>query len=115
MIFSSFSIAEMVIDAANVRFSMKYKIVPERLEILKQYCKALDELIVKCGANSFEVEIDNTDMTVHMDLMVCCVECSMQQPELGQLIQRAMTFRVKAEDGGNLRLSFVFPSLWAAI
>lgn len=112
MKFSSFSIAEMVIDEANDRFSGKYQIVPERLNILKQYCELFDELIENYDADSFEVEIDDEDLTVHMHLIVDAIECSAQQPQFGQLIQRAMPFCVKTDDGKHLRLSFVYPSLW---
>ena len=102
----------MVLEDANERFAPLFQPVQERVDFLKQYCDAFDVLIDEQEADSFNVEVDENDMTVHIDLVMMTVECSDSQPQLGQLIQRAMKFSVKDEDGTNLRLSFVYPSLW---
>lgn len=112
MKFASFDVVSMVLEEANKRFAPLFQPVEERVEFLKQYCGAFDKLIEEQDADSFDAEVDENDMTVHIDLVMMTVECSRNQPQLGQLIQRAMSFRAKAEDGEHLRLSFVYPSLW---
>ncbi len=112
MKFSSFHVVEMVLEDANERFAPLFEPVPERVDFLKQYCEAFDVLIDEQDVDSFNVEIDEINMTVNIDLVMMTVECSRTQPQLGQLIQRAMSFRVQAEDGDHLKLSFVYPSLW---
>lgn len=112
MKFSSFSVVKMVLADANERFAPAFVPVQERVDFLKQYCEAFDVLIDEQDVDNFNVEIDEVNMTVSIDLVMLTVECSRTCPQLGQLIQRAMSFRVKAEDGDHLRLSFVYPSLW---
>lgn len=112
MKFSSFHVVEMVLEEANERFAPLFEPVQVRVDFLKQYCEAFDVLINEQGADNFNVEIDEANMTVNIDLVMTSVECSKTQPQLGQLIQRAMSFRVQAEDGVHLKLSFVYPSLW---
>jgi len=112
MKFSSFSAVERVLEEANERFSSLYQPVQERVDFLKQYCEAFDVLIDEQDVDNFKVELDEVHMTVNIDLVMKTVECSRTQPQLGQLIQRAMSFRVQAKDGEHLKLSFVYPSLW---
>ena len=115
MKFSSFDVVEMVLEEANERFAPVFVPVQERVDFLKQYCGAFDAMIEKQDANSFNVEIDENDMTVHIDLTMMDVECNRDMPQLGQLIQRSMSFNVTWVDSENLKLSFVYPSLWELI
>lgn len=112
MKFSSFGVVEMVLEDANKKFAPLFQPVQERVDFLKQYCDAFDVIIDEQEADQFNVEVDEKDMTVHISLVMMTVECSRTQPQLGQLIQRAMSFSVQAEDKENIRLSFVYPSLW---
>ena len=113
MQFKSFDIVNMVLDEANERFAPIFKPVEERVEILKQYCGAIDTLLGKGDGKEFEVEVDEDDMTVHISFQVTdMIADNPRTDPLPQLIARASEVEIRPVDGENIRVNFVFPSLW---
>ena len=116
MKFSSFAVFEMVLEDANERFAPLFQPVQERVDILKQYCGAIDKLIERGDGEIFECEVGETDMTVRLDFVVTDVTVNdPRHDEFQQLLARALSASVKSEDGENIRVHLVFPSLWEKI
>lgn len=113
MQFKSFDIVNMVLDEANERFGPLFKPVEERVEILKQYCGAIDTLLSKGEGKEFEIEVDEDDMTVHISFQVTdMIADNPRTDPLPQLIARASEVEIRPVDGENICVSFTFPSLW---
>lgn len=116
MKFSSFAVFEMVLEEANERFAPLFQPVQERVDILKQYCGAVDSLLERGDGEIFECEVDEINMTVRFDFVVNDVTVNdPKHDELQQLLARALSASVRAEDGENIRVHLVFPSLWEKI
>ena len=113
MKFQCFDVVKMVLEEANDRFSPLFVPVQERVDILKQYCSALDNLMERGDAESFDCEIDEDDMTVHLDIVVMDVTVDdPEHDEFQDLVERANSVKITNENGEYIRVSFVFPSLW---
>ena len=114
MAFSSYLIADFVMDEANRRFAPQLRPVPERLEIFKQYCSCLDRMIEEFDGTSLEVEIDEEGTTVHMRLELKEFALDNREHSLyRQLLERTVSVHIsRVEDSDGIRLCLVFPSLW---
>ena len=113
MQFKSFDIVAMVLEEANERFAPIFKPVEERVIILEQYCGAIDKLIADGDGTEFEIEVDEDDMTVHISFLVTdMIADNPRTDPLPQLIARASSVEMTPVDGENIRVNFVFPSLW---
>lgn len=110
--FSSFSVAESVIQDANERFAPLFEPVQKRIDFLRKYCDAFDILIKENDADSFDFEVDEENMTIHIELVFESVECNKDHPQLCQLIKNSTSFSVRHKDGDHISMSFVYPSLW---
>ena len=113
MKFKCFDIVSMVLEDANDRFSPLFTPVAERVDILKQYCDAIDGLIDANGGEEFECEVNEDDMTVTLAFVV--EDIVVDRPatdKFQQLIARSVSVTVAPVDGDHIRVSFVFPSLW---
>ena len=111
--FSSFGICKMVIEEANKRFAPLFAPDTERIDILKEYCGVIDEMLAEFGGETFEAEIDETDMTVRLSMTLNSVEvCDTKNARIQQLLRRALRFSVSHADDDHILLSLIFPSLW---
>lgn len=116
MPFASYEIARMILDEADERFAPLFRPVPVRVDIFRQYCSVLDRMIETLNGESFEIQVDEETMEVHITL---CIE---KLPELSlrreesrlyrELIRRASAFRITKDGEERLLLQFTFPSLW---
>lgn len=113
MAFSSYLIADFVIDEANRQFAPLFRINEERLDIFRQYCAALDTFIEEFGGSTLEVNVDEEDMTVHMKMeLEELVVDDRDRAVFTQLVERALSMRVEHGDGDTVCIQLVFPSLW---
>ena len=108
-----FDVAEMVIEEATNRFAPIFKEDPERKDILKQYCEAIDELCSQFGGNSYEVEVDEIEMTISIRVECTDIQISDEKKLFIQLAERAVKHAfTPGEDGKTIIMEYVFPSIW---
>lgn len=107
-----FDTASMVIDDATERFGPMWKINGERLDVLKQYCDAIDLLSEEFGGKSFEIEVD--EITMEITITLECDEIVIESPEhlLYELAKRTVRYGFSVSEEGNLLVKFVFQNLW---
>ena len=112
--FSSYGIFEMVLDEANSRFAPIFKPNAERLSILKEYCCVIDQMIEENGGETFEVDIDENNMAIHMAIgLKEIIDEDPKHSRFLQVIQRATAFKVKNDkENEQLVVYLTFPSVW---
>lgn len=110
-----FDVVSMVIEDANNRFTPLWKVDNEKHDILKQYCEYMDKLSTDFNGMSFDVEIDEIQMTIKIVLE--CTDIIIEQPThyFYELAKRTNKFGFSVSEDGNLNISFVFPSIWERV
>lgn len=108
----SYKIVEMVLDDANELFAPVWVPSAEKIEILKNYCTAIDELFRDNGGEGFAVEVDEYNQTIKMSMIVSDIEVSRRNDRFNQLVQRAISANIQCTDKEHIKISFVFPSVW---
>lgn len=113
MKFKSFDVVETVLNEADSRFAPLFSPVKERVDILKQYCSAIDEIIEDNGGTEFECEVDEDDMTIRVEFVIeDIIVYNPKSDRFQQLAQRALSFTILPEHSEHIRIRFIFPSLW---
>ena len=113
MKFNCFPIVMLAVDNASEEYAETHRIVPERVEILKQYCDAVDLLISQRDGNGFSFDVDPQDMTLHMEFALSDIEVFHKNKDLfPQLASRSLRFSVEHCDSTHIRVELVYPSLW---
>ena len=107
-----FDVVSMVVDEANKQFAPLWKPNKEKYQILEQYCQAIDELSDEFDGVSYDVEIDDIDMTIKIVLECTDMIIEQKQHRYYDLAQRALLFGFSASEEGNLNVEFTFPSIW---
>ena len=109
----SFDVAKMVIDEANERFSPIFKVIPECVAVLQNYCEAIDGILNNQTGREFEFEIDEETMEVKMAMVFedFTVEDPMNE-KFQQLAERAGTVSFENVDGETMRITLTYPPLW---
>ena len=112
MSFNCFDVVEMVMEEANIRFAPLFRENREAKDILRQYCDVLDELAQEFGGESFEVEVDEINMTIGIKFE--CPDIVIPSPthRFYTLAKRALEIRFSHGEGDMAAVEFVFPSIW---
>lgn len=110
-----FDIATMVVDEATKQFSPLWKINDKNVDILKQYCEAIDLLSNEYNGTAINVFVDEVNMTV--DITLTCEDLTIENKShiFYQLAERAISVGFSTSDDGELEIKFVFPSLWEKV
>lgn len=101
-----------VVEEASLRFSPEFVLVPERLDILKEYCSAIDRIADEADADSFIAEVNEETMTVSVTAEAPAFTFSSVSDPFYELIDRSVSFGFRANKEGNTEAFFEFPSLW---
>lgn len=113
----TFDSTKMVLDEASERFARYgYKPNEQNIDILRDYCEAIDEILAEFNGESFEVEVDEESMNIYMTLE--CGEIVIETPEhkLYKLMDRALGVSfAAAKDCDHVMVKFTFPSLWEKV
>ena len=113
MKFKCFPIVMLAVESANDDFSPAYRLVQERVDILKQYCNAVDLLISQRDGDGFDFDVDRTDKTILMSFRLTDIEVFNKEKDLfPQLASRALRFSLEHADNNRVLVSLVYPSLW---
>ncbi|MBR5014295.1 MAG: hypothetical protein IKY16_06785 [Bacteroidales bacterium] len=107
-----FDTVSMVVEEATERIK-PLKLQEDRLEILKEYCEAIDVLIQEHDATAIDAEIDENTHHVHIAMLVPEFVLKGKQSEFFRLIQCTDSFGFSVDEDGDLIVKFTFPSLWA--
>lgn len=107
-----FDVVSMVTEEATRQFAPLWKENEECLDILKQYCKAIDSLAKEFDGISYDVSVDDIEMTISIKLECQDFEVGSKSHVFCQLAERAVSLGFTAADNGNLFVEFVFPSIW---
>ena len=107
-----FDAVKLVTDEATARFAPLFCESRGKTENLKQSCGALDALAEEFDATSFEVDVDETRMTISVTME--CPEILIQQKNhlFYSLAARALSVRFCATTDDALAVCFVFPGIW---
>ena len=111
----TFDIVSEVVDEANKRFGPLWKLSERNLNILNQYCVALDTLYEHIDPSMIEAYIDEDDMTIQ--IKVRCPEIVIMTKHNLFYVITSRTVRMEFShiDNENILLTFVFPSLWERV
>lgn len=107
-----FDVVSMVVEDATEKFKPLMRLNKERMDILKQYCDAIDSLSEEFDGESFEVEVD--EITMEVTLALTCGEIIIEDSNhiFYELIKRSTRYIFSTSKDGELMVKFVFPSLW---
>lgn len=112
MKFSSYSIVSMVVNEATEQFSPLFQPVQERMDILKQYCKAIDDIIAQFDGEELECTVDEITKTTSITLVLTEVIIENKTDPFHQLVQRSLSTTIESAGSDSIRVKMVFPSLW---
>lgn len=107
-----FDAASMVIEDATERFKPLWCIDDEKLNVLKQYCDAIDLLSKEFDGESFEIEVD--EITMEISIALECGEIVIESDNhiLYDLAKRAVKYGFSPSTKDTLLIKFIFPSIW---
>ena len=80
--------------------------------ILHQYCDTLDSIAQEFNGESFEVEVDEINMTIGIKLECPDIVIQSEEHRFYALVARALAVKFSHGEGDNVAIEFVFPSIW---
>ena len=110
-----FDVVEMVTEEATLRFAPLFRENREAKNVLHQYCDALDALAQEFNGESFEVEVDETQMTIGIKLECPDIVIQSEEHKFYMLAQRALAVRFSHGENDTVAVEFVFPSIWEKV
>lgn len=109
---SCFDVVTMVTDEATAQFSPLFRENKERKAILRQYCDAIDMLAKEFDGESFEVEVDDIEMTISIKMECPDMVIQGSANPFYALAERAVSIGFSHGEGDTIIVEFVFPSIW---
>lgn len=107
-----FDVVSMVVEEATKQFAPLWKLNKDRNKILEQYCSVIDSLSEEFGGESFDVAVDDIEMTVTIVMECEDMTIDSKNHKFYSLAQRSNELGFSVSEDGNLNVKFVFPSLW---
>lgn len=108
-----FDVVNMVVEEASEQFKPIWKIDNEKLDILHEYCDAIDEILKEFDGDSIDVDIDEIKMTVSITIECEDLTIESKEHQFHQLVERAVRFGFsKSKEREAMCVNFVFPSVW---
>ena len=109
-LFSSYDIAEMVIEEASNRFGKS--VSEESKSRLKNVCSLIDDLISEydCESTEFAVNEDTTDLEISLECPDMTIENDSSETFLN-VIKEMAEISFSASDG-NLKVNLLMRGLW---
>lgn len=105
-----FDVVSMVIE--DVKSECGNKIDDEKLDILKEYCEALDTCVDRFEIESVDAEIEDNDNRIRMVLKMPDLTVEDKNDVIYQLIERSYVFNIKQANDGDLLVTLEFPSVF---
>lgn len=110
-----FDIVSMAVDEATKKYASLYQLNHTDYGYLKTYCEVIDNLADEFEAESFDAFVNETDMTIEVAIVCDEVTVLRSNHPFNVLTEHANSIRFAATKDGNMRVEFVFPSLWRKI
>ena len=110
-----FDVVEMVTEEATSRFAPLFRENREAKNVLHQYCDVLDALAQEFNGESFEVEVDEIQMTIAIKLECPDIVIQSEEHKFYMLAQRALAVRFSHGENDTVAVEFVFPSIWEKV
>ena len=107
-----FDVVSMVVEEATKQFAPLWKLHEECNGILGQYCSVIDSLAEEFGGESFDVSVDDVDMTITVVMECADMVIESKNHKFYIIAQRANSIGFSVSEDGNLNVKFVFPSVW---
>lgn len=110
-----FDIVSMAVEEATEKYAGKYHLNHTDFGYLETYCEIIDSLADEFDVSSFEVYINEKDMTIAV-----CMECeevivSHADHAFYALAENSIFVYFTATHGDNMQIKFVFPSVWRRV
>lgn len=109
----SFDVAKMVIDEASSQFGSLWALSDTKLDIFKQYCDCIDDMVDEFGATAISVDVDDINMTI--DVAFECPELILEDSRhhFFDLVERSERLSISLGEGNDsIVVKFTFPKLW---
>lgn len=110
-----FDVVEMVTDEASAQFKPLFRESREAKDILRQYCEELDALATEFNGESFEVEVDDAQMTIAIRMECPDIIIQSGQHRFFVLARNALAVRFSHGEHDTVAVEFVFPSIWEKV
>lgn len=107
-----FDVVKIVTEEATSRFAPLFRENREAKNILHQYCEVLDALAQEFDGESFEVEVDEIQMTIGIKLECPDIVIQSDKHRFYALARRALEIRFSHGENDTVAVEFVFPSIW---
>ena len=107
-----FDVVIDVVQEACRRFSPDFVLIPDRIEIIEEYCGAIDRIAQDTDAEAFAAEVDEETMTVTVSVEAPGFAVRCADSPFYELIERCVSFGFRADFDGNTEVFFEFPRLW---
>lgn len=108
-----FDVVNDVIRIETDNLNGEYEPDAERVDILKEYCEIIDDLLKEFDGISIEVDVDETTLWINIALEVGDILISKREHEFYELVKRSVTVDFyRDKKSKNLVCRFVFPSVW---
>lgn len=110
-----FDVVSAVVEEATGRFAPTWKVDKENYRILEQYCGVIDSLAEEFDGISFDVSVDDIQMTI--SIVMECGDMTIKSAEHAfySLAERSIAIGFSVSEDGNLNGKFVFPSVWSRV
>lgn len=108
-----FYILDELAEEASKNLGALWRRDEDLYDILKQYCDIIDTIIDECNCESYKVEIDDETNNIAISIKTPWFCIPSGGHVFYELAKRTIaTGFVKSEDGDNVCVKFVFPSIW---
>lgn len=107
-----FEVVRDVVEEACRRFSPGFALVPDRLDILREYCMEIENIARDTYAEAFGAGVNEETMTVTVTVEAPSITIRSDESSFYELIERSVSFGFRANKEGNTELFFEFPRLW---
>ena len=108
-----FDVVNMVVEEASDRFKPLWKVDKEKLDILHEYCDAIDGILKEFSGDSVDVDVDEIKMTISITIECEDLTIESKEHQFHQLVERAIKFGFsKSPEREAMCVNFVFPSVW---
>ena len=107
-----FDIVSMIVDEQTKELPL-YKLNEEKLDILREYCEAIDTFAERFSVESISVDVNlKNHVVITLDCADPIISDNPSKDALTQLFDRAVSVGFSTTNGENVVMEFVFPSVW---
>lgn len=109
-----FDIVQSVLDCAIDEFGIAQEMIEENLDILHEYCDAIDDIADEFNGEQYVVEVEKEtgNIIITVEVADLCIES--RSHVFYQLVKRSVKYRMTSTKDACLAIEFTFPCLWGS-